>query len=62
MNRKDKEDLDETIEALENEDEDNEEREAELELIIDRLCDMTDKDYRKFARYIRYERKARFFQ
>ena len=60
MNRKEKEDLDETIEALENDDEiDTQEREEELEIIIDRLCDMTDTDYRKFTQYMKYERKAR---
>lgn len=58
MNRKQKDDLDETIEALEN-DEDDCLREEELEIIIDRLCDMTDTDYRKFIQYIKYERKAR---
>ena len=60
MNRKQKEDLDATIEALENDDEiDTQEREEELEIIIDRLCDMSDTDYRKFIHYMRYERKAR---
>ena len=58
MNRKEKEDLDETIEALEN-DEDDSLREEELNIIIDRLCDMSDKDFVKFMRYMRYERKAR---
>ena len=58
MNRKEAEDLDATIDALEN-DEDDTIREEELEIIIDRLCDMSDKDYFKFTRYIKYERKAR---
>ena len=58
MNRKEKEDLDETIESLEN-DEDDTLREEELNTMIDRLCDMSDRDFNKFMRFMRYERKAR---
>lgn len=56
MKREEKEELDSTIDSLENDDWD---REEELTEVIDRLCNMSDSDYRKFARYIRYERKAR---
>ena len=58
MKREDKEELDATIEALENESFDAE-REEELHIIVDRLCEMSDSDYRKFVRFMRYERKAR---
>ena len=56
MKRGEKEELDKTIEMLQDDDFN---REVELVTLIDRLCDMSDSDYRKFARYIRYERKAR---
>lgn len=56
MKREEKEELDSTIEALEN---DDWEREEELTTVIDRLCAMSDSDYRKFVRYMRFERKAR---
>lgn len=59
MKREEKEELNNTIAQLENDDPEDSEREEELEIIIERLCDMEDKDYRKFVRYIRYERKAR---
>lgn len=56
MKREEKEELDATIESLEN---DDWEREEELTTVIDRLCTMSDSDYRKFVRYMRFERKAR---
>jgi hypothetical protein len=59
MTKKDQEELDSTIEALETENDDSAEREEELSCIIERLCDMDDRDYRKFVRYMRCERRAR---
>ena len=59
MKRGEQEELNNTIAQLENDDQEDSEREEELDLIIDRLCDMTDKDFIKFMRYMRYERKAR---
>lgn len=59
MKREEKEELNNTIAQLESDEPEDSEREEELEIIIERLCDMEDKDYRKFVRYIRYERKAR---
>ena len=59
MKREEQEELNNTIAQLENDEPEDSEREEELELIIDRLCEMTDKDFIKFMRYMRYERKAR---
>lgn len=59
MKREEQEELNNTIAQLENDDQEDSEREEELKIIIDRLCDMTDKDFIKFMRYMRYERKAR---
>lgn len=59
MKRDEQEELNNTIAQLEDDDQEDSEREEELEIIIDRLCDMTDKDFIKFMRYMRYERKAR---
>lgn len=59
MTKKDQEELDSTIEALETEIDDSDEREEELLCITERLCQMDDKDYRKFVRYMRCERRAR---
>lgn len=59
MKRGEQEELNNTIAQLENDDQEVSEREEELEIIIDRLCDMSDRDFIKFMRYMRYERKAR---
>lgn len=59
MKRDEQEELNNTIAQLENDDQEDSDREEELEIIIDRLCDMSDKDFIKFMRYMRYERKAR---
>lgn len=59
MKREEQEELNNTIAQLENDDQEDSEREEELEIIIDRLCDMSNKDFIKFMRYMRYERKAR---
>lgn len=58
MTKNEKNELDSTIEQLEARDEDFEQREAELVNIVNRLCEMDDKDYRKFIRYMYFERKA----
>lgn len=58
MTKKDNEELSAAIEQLEAKDDDFEQREEELVGIVNRLCEMDDKDYRKFIRYMRYERKA----
>lgn len=59
MKREEQEELNNTIAQLENDDQEDVEREEELGIIIDRLCDMSDKDFNKFMRFMRYERKAR---
>ena len=58
MTKNDKDELDAAIEQLESKDENFEQREEELVGIVNRLCEMDDKDYRKFIRYMRCERKA----
>jgi hypothetical protein len=58
MTKGEKEELNATIEQLEKPTEDDAEREEELIAIVNRLCEMDDKDYRKFILYMRYERKA----
>ena len=58
MTKGDKNELDATIEQLESTEADDAQREEELVAIVDRLCEMDDKDYRKFARYMKYERRA----
>lgn len=58
MTKKDEKELDKTIELLENDDLAEEYDQAFLEM-IERLCNMDDKDYRQFIRYMRYERRAR---
>ena len=61
MTKNEKEELDAAIEQLEVSDNDEEldQREEELIAIVERLCEMNDKDYRKFIRYMRCERRAR---
>lgn len=58
MTKNEKEELNAAIEQLESKDDDFDQREEELVGIVNRLCEMDDKDYRKFIRYMRYERKA----
>lgn len=59
--KEDKEELDAVIEQLEGDvsEEELQEREEELIAIVERLCEMDDKDYRKFIHYMRCERRAR---
>ena len=61
MTKNEKEELDAAIEQLEVSDNDEEldQREEELITIVERLCEMNAKDYRKFIRYMRCERRAR---
>lgn len=49
MTKKDEKELDKTIELLENDDLAEEYDQAFLEM-IERLCNMDDKDYRRFTR------------
>ena len=58
MTKGEKEELNAAIEQLEEPTEDDAGREEELIAIVNRLCEMDDKDYRKFILYMRYERKA----
>lgn len=58
MTKKDEKELDKTIELLENDDLAEEYDQAFLEM-IERLCNMDSKDYRRFIRYMRCERRAR---
>lgn len=58
MTKNEQNELNAAIEQLETKDDDFAEREEELVSIVNRLCEMDDKDYRKFIRYMRYERKA----
>lgn len=50
--------LNKAVELLENDDL-AEQHDEELYYITERLCEMQDKDYRHFLRYMRNERKAR---
>lgn len=61
MTKNEKEELDAAIEQLEVNDngEELDQREEELIAIVERLCEMNDRDYRKFIRYMRCERRAR---
>ena len=58
MTKKDEKELDKTIELLENDDLADEYDEKFLEM-VERLCLMSDKDYRNFTRYMRCERRGR---
>ena len=58
MTKKDEKELDKAVELLEDDDL-AEEHEEELFYITERLCSMDSKDYRRFLRYMRNERRAR---
>lgn len=59
MTKQEKEaELNKAVELLENDDL-AEQHDEELYYITERLCEMQDKDYRHFLRYMRNERKAR---
>lgn len=58
MTKGESEELNAAIEQLERADSDDPEREEELAAIVNRLCEMDDRDYRKFIRYMRCERRA----
>lgn len=58
MTKKDEKELDKTIELLEDDDLAEEYDQAFLEM-VERLCNMDSKDYRRFIRYMRCERRAR---
>ena len=59
MTKQEKEaELNKAVELLENDDL-AEHHDEELYYITERLCEMQDKDYRHFLRYMRNERKAR---
>ena len=59
MKKKDEKELDKTIELLENDDLAEQHDDDLICGITERLCEMSDKDYRKFTRYMRCERRAR---
>ena len=58
MTKQEEKELEKTVEIL-GDDELAEQRGEELIYITERLCDMSDKDYRRFIRYMHCERKAR---
>lgn len=59
MTKQEKEaELNKAVELLENDDL-AEQHDEELYYITERLCEMQDKDYKHFLRYMRNERKAR---
>lgn len=58
MTKQEEKELDKAVQLLEDDDLNEEYDQAFLEM-IERLCDMDDKDYRRFTRYMRCERRAR---
>lgn len=58
MTKQEEKELDKAVQLLED-DELNEEYDQAFLEMIERLCDMDDKDYRRFTRYMRCERRAR---
>jgi len=58
MTKQEEAELNKTVELLEDDDL-AEQHDEELYYITERLCDMRDKDYRRFLRYMRNERRAR---
>ncbi len=58
MTKQEEKELDKAVQLLENDELTEEYDQAFLEM-IERLCDMDDKDYRRFTRYMRCERRAR---
>lgn len=61
MTKNDEAELAKAINDVEHSDDDeySTQRAEEIDWVIERLCDMDDKDYRKFIRSMHYERKAR---
>lgn len=58
MTKQEEKELDKAVQLLEDEELAEEYDQAFLEM-IERLCNMDDKDYRQFTRYMRCERRAR---
>lgn len=58
MTKQEEKELDKAVQLLENDDLADEYDQAFLEM-VERLCNMDSKDYRRFIRYMRCERRAR---
>ena len=58
MTKQEEKKLDKAVQLLENDDL-AEKHDEEFDAMVERLCDMDDRDYRKFTRYMRCERRAR---
>lgn len=58
MTKQDEKELNKAVQLLENDELAEEYDQAFLEM-IERLCGMDNKDYRRFIRYMRCERRAR---
>ena len=58
MTKQEEKELDKAVQLLENDDLAEEYDQAFLEM-VERLCNMDSKDYRRFIRYMRCERRAR---
>ena len=58
MTKQEEKELDKAVQLLEDDDLAEEYDQAFLEM-IERLCNMDSKDYRRFIRYMRCERRAR---
>ena len=58
MTKQEEKELDKAVQLLEDDDLAEEYDQAFLEM-VERLCNMDGKDYRRFIRYMRCERRAR---
>lgn len=58
MTKQEEKELDKAVQLLENDELAEEYDQAFLEM-VERLCNMDSKDYRRFIRYMRCERRAR---
>lgn len=58
MTKQEEKELDKAVQLLEDDELAEEYDQAFLEM-VERLCNMNDKDYRQFTRYMRCERRAR---
>lgn len=58
MTKQEEKELDKAVQLLEDDDLAEEYDQAFLEM-VERLCNMDSKDYRRFIRYMRCERRAR---
>lgn len=58
MTKQEEKELDKAVQLLEDDDLADEYDQAFLEM-VERLCNMDSKDYRRFIRYMRCERRAR---